>query len=807
MLRNYFKIALRTLWKSKLFSLITILGLALGMAAGWMIFRYVAFELSYDQFHASADDTYRVYQRIYKDGELDIQTPQVAPAVATNFQDNFSTVKNHTRLVVLGPDGVLTYQDQYASEKLIYLADSSFFSVFSFPLLQGNPRTALIEPFSIVISESTAQQLFGQENPLGETITIDAENFDGQSPEFEITGVMADIPKNTHLGLGVLVSYPTLFEFVGHQFDDSWDWNNTYTYLQLTEGTDPLSLEREFSPIVEQFNEKRFAEANIQWEFGLQSLPSIHLHSDLQHEAPVEASVPGNAQYVYLLAALALLILLIAYINFINLTTVKALRRAREVGIRKVAGAQRTQLIGQFFLETLLINLIAVTVAAAIVYLLFPILAEEFELDTDTTINIPVLMVVSGNLWLLALVIGSGFYPALILSGYQPVKVLKGQFTKSSAGSSLRKVLVVGQFALAFVFIALTLVASQQVRFMQQQDLGFNPEQIVVLKAPKAIDYGHGNNYTRFQQASSAASGVLNISGSTTVPGQNIYDYADRITVNGEETSGVFSIQQVATSYFQQYDIKILAGRTFSDILGHQTVINYSALKLLGFNNAQEALGKTLEQNGRQEEIIGVVQDFHHQSLKKAIEPILFQSRSTFNYYTVKVQTNNLSRTLEQLQENYQSLFPGSPFEYFFLDEFFNRQYQSERQFNALFRLFSGLAVVIACLGLLALSSFNLTQRTKEIGIRKVLGASVSNLIVLLSTDYLKLIGIALVIAVPVANYFATEWLNNFAYAIDISVGLLLLPGVIILTLTLLTISSQTLTAARRNPVNSLREE
>ncbi|MEM6845603.1 MAG: ABC transporter permease [Bacteroidota bacterium] len=803
MLKNYFKITLRTLWKSKLFSLITVVGLALGMAAGWMIFRYVTYELSYDRFHQNASDVYRIYQNIYKSGELDVQTARIAPAVATAFRENFSTVDNYTRMVILGPDGVLTHQERYAAEKEIYLVDSAFFSIFSFPLLLGNPQTALLEPFSVVISESTANTLFGKENPLGKTITIDADNFDGMSPEFRVTGVMTDLPQNTHLQMGVLVSYPTLFEFVGHQFDDSWEWNNTYTYLQLATGTDPGLLKDGFPAIVQKFNEKQFAEANINWEYQLQPIPDIHLYSNLQHEA----SINGDAVYVYLLAALALLILLIAYINFVNLTTVKALKRAREVGIRKVAGAQRGQLIRQFFLEILLVNLLALIIAALLVSLTFPLLAEKFGLSANVSMNLPSSAWVVLGIWLVALVLGSGFYPATILSGYQPIKVLKGQFTRSSQGHSLRKVLVVGQFALAFVFISLTLVASRQIQFMQQQDLGFNPEQVVVLKAPKSVDYGYGNNFTRFQQEVSLLPNVLSVSGSKSVPGQGIYQYADQLTLNGQSTSGVFSVQSVDANYFEQYDIEILAGRTLRETNNLQTVINESALNLLGYERPEDALGSTLNQNGRTGEVVGVVRDFHHQSLKKTIEPILFQNRRGFNYYTVEVRTSNLAQTLEQLRDNYQSLFPGSPYEYFFLDEFFNRQYQAEQQFNELFRLFSGLAVVIACLGLLALSSFNLTQRTKEISIRKVLGASVKSLVLLLSTDYLKLIGIALVIAIPVANYFATEWLSNFAYAIKISIGLLLLPGVIILGLTLLTISSQTLTAARRNPVNSLREE
>lgn len=803
MIKNYFKIALRTLWKTKLFSFVTVVGLALSMTAGWMIFRYVAYELSYDRFHESAHNIYRVYQRIFKDGKLDAQTARIAPAVAIAFEE-FSAVENYTRMVVLGPDGVLTYQERYASEKNIYLADSAFFSLFSFPLVQGNPQTALLEPFSVVISVSSAKRLFGQESALGKTVTIDAENFDGQSPEFKVTGVMADMPENTHLQIGVLVSYSTLFEFVGHQFDDSWNWNNTYTYLKLSEGTDPSVLEKRFMPIVKQFNEKRFAEGNVSWQFGMQSLPDIHLHSDLQNEA----SVNGNAQYVYLLAALALLILLVAYINFVNLTTVKALRRAKEVGIRKVAGAQRGHLIGQFFLETLLINLIAVLIAFIISYLLFPIVAEKFNLNTNTAVSIPSMVIIGSLVWLLALVVGSGFYPALILSGYQPIKALTGKFTLSTSGATVRSVLVVGQFAMALVFITLTLVASRQISFMQQQDLGFNPKQVVVLKAPKSIDYGYGysNNYPRFQQTISSLPQVLSVSGGATVPGQEIFWYDDQIKARNKVTNGVFSVLHVAPNYFQQYDIELIAGRAFGVPDRTQWVINESAVKLLGFNEAESSIGQTIERNGEAGEIIGVVRDFHHQSLKKAIEPILFWASHSLNYYTVEVKTDNLSQTLENLQERYNGLFPGSPYEYFFLDEFFNRQYQSEHQFNALFRLFSGLAVIISCLGLLALSSFNLTQRTKEIGIRKVLGASANNLMLLLSAEYLQLIGIAMLIAIPVANYFASEWLRNFDYTIEIDIGLLLLPGVIILVLTLLTISGQTLTAACRNPVSSLRE-
>ena len=345
MLKNYLKIAYRNLQKSKVFSLINILGLAIGMAASFLLFQYVSFQLSYDQFHEHAKDTYRVTMNIYKDGALKTQSASVSPAVASSFQRAFPGIEAFTRLVIMGPDGVLTYKDRYKREPDIFLADSAFFDVFSFKLIHGSPKTALTEPFSVVITQSTARALFNGENPVGESITINAENFDGTSVSFKVTGVVADFPENSHLHPGVLISYPTLFEFVGHRFDDSWQWNETYTYFRLHAHTDPKVLEAKFPQVVHQLNAKLLAEQHLDWQYKLQPITDIHLHSDLQHEA----SVNGNAFYVYFLAFVGILILIIAYVNFINLVTVKALQRASEVGVRKVAGAYRGQLISAVF--------------------------------------------------------------------------------------------------------------------------------------------------------------------------------------------------------------------------------------------------------------------------------------------------------------------------------------------------------------------------------------------------------------------------------------------------------------------------
>lgn len=803
MLRNYAIIACRNLLKNKAFSLINILGLTIGMAASFLILQYVSFEMSYDDFHQHAENTYRVTLDIYKNGEREVQSARVSPAVASSFQHEFPDIETYTRMVILGPDGVLTYQDRYTGEAGIYLADSAFFEVFSYNLIYGNAKTALNEPFCIVITESTAQMLFQGENPVGKDVVINAANFDNTSLPFKVTGVIKDFPKNTHLQPAMLISYPTLFEFVGHQFDESWQWNETYTYVRLNPHADPKALEAKFPKIVHQFNQAQLDEQQMDWQYQLQPITDIHLHSDLQHES----SVNGNAFYVYFLAVAGMMIILIAYVNFVNLVTVKALNRAKEVGIRKVSGAHRSQLIFQFFLESLMVNMVALLLAVAILQISTPFFSRLFDIDlTFITGSQPELWI-GFAFFMLLLILGSGFYPAFILSRYKPAQVLKGSMSQGKSGATLRKSLVTGQFAIALMLIALTLTAGLQIRYMQQQSLGFSPEQIVVIKSPKAYDYGYGDNFSAFQNNIMPLSQVSSVSGSIVVPGQEIYHYNDHILLNGKETSGVFSLNYVDKNYFSHYGIPLLSGRMFTEEGQPKWMINEAAMRLLGFDHPEKALSQTIDRNGQKGEIIGVVKDFHHQSLKEAINPTLFYCSRGFNYYTVKIESAQTAETLDKLKSTYMKLFPGSPYAYFFLDEFFNRQYKAEQQFNTFFRLFSGLAIFITCLGLFGLASYTATLRTKEIGIRKVLGASVNNIVMLLSQDFMKLVLMASVLALPLAYWVIQRWLENYAFHINISWWLLLLPVVLVLLIALLTVSFQTIKAALANPVDSLRNE
>lgn len=802
MIRNYLTIALRNLQNNKMFSAINVAGLTLGIGAALLLFQYAAFELSYDRFHERADDIYRVNLDIYKNNNMEAQSARVSPAVAAAFQSDIPAIESHTRMVILGPDGVLTHNDRFTSESNIVLGDSAFFHVFSFRLLQGNKNTALTEPFCVVIGEHAASTLFGDEDPIGKIVTINAKNFDGTSMPFKVTGVMEDLPTNTHLNLAVLISYPTLYEFVGHQFDNSWSWNETYTYFHLHPKTDPEALEVQFPHIVHRHNPK-LDEQNLDWQYKLQPITSIHLGSDLQHEM----SVNGRATYVYALLVVAILILVIAYVNYINLVTVKAMQRAKEIGIRKVSGALRTQLIGQFIVESLVVNLVALVLAIVI--------ADAVRLQAANVFGVTFLslreMVLQPILcWgllslIFLLVAGSALYPALVLSRAKPIDALRETFSKGQAGNATRKWLVTGQFATAMILIALTLAAATQIRYMREQSLGFNADHMVIIKAPKAFDYGYGTNFTGFQNKVAALASVQDVSAANVVPGQEIYWYDEQVTLNGEGTSGIFSMLAVAPNYFSHFDIDLIAGRLFSNDESDQDkwIINESAARLLGFANAGDALGQKLNDG----EIIGVVKDFHHQSLKTTIPPVMFTAGRNFNYYSVRLHIADVATALAEIQAAYGQLFPGSPYEYFFLDEFFDRQYKSDMSFNNLFGLFSTLGIVVACLGLFGLSSHLAARRTKEIGIRKVMGASIFQMAFLLTRDFMKLILTAAIIAIPLAWYFIHRWLEAYASRVDIVWWLLVAPLVITMLLAVVTVSFQTIRAALVNPVKCLRYE
>lgn len=803
MITNYIKIAWRNLIRGRIYSFISIGGLAIGITACLLIIKYVSFETSYDEFHQNADHLYRVTTDLYKEGELVSRSARVAPAVASSFKAEIPEIENYSRMIILGDDGIVSHNDKAVGESKMYLADTSFFELFSFPVNRGNITTALSEPFTIVLSQQISEALFGDEDPIGETVVVNADNFDGESVEFEVTGVMQEIPANSHIQPNVLISYPTLYEFVGHRFDNSWDWNETYTYFELHTEADPENVEAKFLSIFERQNQQMIEEQNAHRQYNLQPVSEIHLYSDLQYEAGAN----GNAMYIYFLLVVSLLVLTVAYINYINLTTVQSIRRVAEVGVRKVSGAHQGQLVTQFLSESVIMNLLAVSLALVLFELLSPMLSTLFGLPANLEMGINLLYWLALGLLILSLTLGSSLYPAFIISRYQPAEVLKGSYSKSLPGNSLRKVLVTAQFATFVVLIAITVIVYKQVEYMKNQDLGFNSDQVVIVNAPKSINNLEQSAFTQFRDQLSSFADIVSVSGSAVVPGNEIYLYSDQISINQKDIAGVFSLLPVERGFFDQYDIRLLEGEPLRNNGRDEILINEEALQVLGFNEPSEAIGQILMNNGHESEIRGVVKNYHHENLKLAIEPIIFLGTDAPNYYSIEIKSANTESTLFLIKTQFEELFPGSPYQYFFLDDFYNQKYSAEEQFNRLFGFFTTLAMVVAFIGLLGLTSYSAELRKKEIGIRKVLGASISNIVTLLSKDLLKLVILGFVVAAPVAWYAMNRWLEDFAYRIDIGPGIFAIAGGAALLFALLTVSWQSVRAAVANPVESLRSE
>lgn len=802
MLKNYIKIAWRNLAKHKSYSFINISGLAIGITACLLIIKYVSYETSYDDFHAKSNQLFRVTVDLFKEGELTTQSARVAPAVASSFTAEIPEIENFTRMIILGDDGVVSYGDKAVGESNMYLTDNSFFELFSFPLISGNAAASLSEPFTIVLSQQVSEALF-DDNPIGKIVTVNADNFDGQSVQFEVTGVMKEIPANSHIQPNVLISYPTLYQFVGHRFDNSWNWNETYTYFQLHEEAFPEQVEAKFPPIFERQNKQMTDEQNVNWQYNLQAVSDIHLHSDLQYEAGVN----GNATYIYFLLIVSLLVLFVAYINYINLTTVQSFKRMAEVGVRKVSGAHRGQLITQFMAESVIKNFLAVSLALVLYELLSPLLTTQFGLPGDPGMGLNIFYLFALGLLVLVLTIGGSLYPAFIVSRYQPAEVLKGSHSKSLPGCSLRKILVATQFAAFVVLIAITAIVYRQVEYMKNQDPGFTSDQIVIVKAPKSVHNLEQISFTQFRDQISSFADIMSVSGSATVPGEEIYQYSDQININQKQIAGVFSLLPVEPGFFDQYNIELLEGEPLRNNGRDEIIINEEALQVLGFDQPSEVIGQVLMNNGHKSEIKGVVKNYHHENLKLAIEPIIFFGTDAPNYYSIEINSANAGATLSLIQTQFEELFPGSPYQYFFLNDFYNQKYNAEEQFNILFGIFTALATIVAFIGLFGLTSYSAELRTKEIGIRKVLGANIANIVALLSKDFIKLVIIGFVIAIPIAWYAMNQWLANFAYRIEIGPGIFALAGGAALLIALLTVSWQSVKAALMNPVESLKNE
>ncbi|MEO0330767.1 MAG: ABC transporter permease, partial [Bacteroidota bacterium] len=689
-------------------------------------------------------------------------------------------------------------------EEKMFFATASFLPMFSFDLVQGDESSALEKPYTVVLSQQAAQRYFGAEDPIGKRISIDDNN------EYEITGVFRDIPENSHLKFDFLFSYSTFVGWVGEEVLTAWQWDGFYTYLKLKDGTDPKALEAKIPALIEAKAGEDLAEYDAGMDFYLQPLTDIHLTSNYM----MEAEVNGDKDAVYALLIIAIFIILIAWVNYINLSTAKSVDRAKEVGIRKVMGSQRTQLIRQFMAESVLLNVLAVVIAIVLVLVSYRYFSSL--IGQEITFS---LFLTSSFWWFLLgiFVVGaffSGIYPAFVLSAFKPVQVLKGKMSTSKNGVMLRKTLVVLQFAASVFLIAGTLIVYQQIMYMQNQELGVAIDQTLVIEAPSVVDDSvYADRIEVFKSALTRNTSIKAATASTAVPGNkpNWNAGGIRLLSQDDTESNQYRVIGIDYDFLDAFQLEIISGRNFSrDFSTDESTVlfNESAVKLLGFDDVEEALNKEIFFWGDTFNIVGVIKDYHQESLKADFDPLIFRLMpASRSYFSLKVETARLSETIATANQVWDNYFPGNPFNYFFLDDHFNKQYQADLRFGQTFSFFALLAIFVACLGLFGLSSFMAVQKTKEIGIRKVLGSSVSGIVALLSKDFVRLVIIASVVSLPIVYLVMRSWLADYAFRIEIAWWLLLTPVILVLLIALFTISFQTIRAALADPAKSLRYE
>lgn len=796
MIKNYFKIAFRNLWRNRLFSFLNILGLTVGMTACFLIFTYLSFESSYDDFHSKSDRIYRVV--------ADIKTPT---EVINNSGPSWAFVPHvtefpeiETAVRVMGDLMLFTKDNLKFNEPEVLWADADFFNTFDFPLVKGDSKTALSEPLSIVLSETLAKKYFGDEDPIGKTITL-FEN--PQQQPATVTGIMKDFPNNSHIKGSAVVSMTTITKKFNAGLDDQWGNYSPFAYVLLKPGVDAAAFEKKLPDFLEKWDGTHMKQIQMFPTLFLEPLQDVYLRSPRDGYG----SVKGNINNIYIFSIIGLFIILIASINFVNLTTARSTERAKEVGIRKVIGANKGQLKFQFIGESILICTIAFLLTIGLIAILTP----SFNQLAGKIISTGVFNNLNYIFYLLGVALGigllAGMYPAFVLSSFKPVTVLKGRFATGSSGNLLRKGLVVCQFAISTALVIGTIIVYTQMSYMRNQELGFKKDQVLVL------DTNGDSGAKALKQAISGLANVNEVSLSGSVPGAGYPNaYSEIENTKGEFQIANLDLYLIDFDYIPLYKMKIVAGRAFSrDFMADTTqamVLNEAAVKMFGFTSPEQAIGKKFKQWKHEGKIVGVVKDFHFRSLQESIKPLSMRvDEGNMDYLSISLNTSNLQSTLATIEKAYQNTIPNRPNSYYFLDEFFNQQYQTEEKFGKLFLIFSLLAIFISCLGLLGLASYSTMQRTKEIGIRKVLGASVPNLLNLLSLDFLKLVFISFFVAVPLAAYFMHKWLNDYAYKIKMSWWIFALAMLIALLVAFLTISLQALRAATSNPIKSLRTE
>ncbi|SKB78590.1 ABC transporter permease [Dyadobacter psychrophilus] len=808
MLKNYIKIALRVIRKDNMFTLINIVGLATGLAVALLIIQYVRFELSYEKSYPLSDRIVRVTMDYLNGGALDAQDAEMYPPVGARALREMNEIVNFTRAYPLRkPNVTVQLGDKYYLVDNVYAVDSSFFSMFGYPLLRGSRKDIFTKPRQVVLTKSLALTYFNTLDVVGKTLKIPRTK---GSVLLDVVGVVPDSPINTHLKFDMILSYPTMLSDFGEN-EDNWNNNNTYTYLQLDENTTYDA----FAKSLAAFSDKLISEKKIVNERVVaQKISDIHLYSHKTYETEPN----GEARSVYFLLGVAILVLLTAFVNYINLTTSKSLDRAREIGMRKVVGSTRNQIRAQILMETILVNVLAGVVAIGLVAALQSVFVDMAGLPEGFTVFTDKFFWKTVGAFLLLSICISGFYPAFVLSSFDPVTVLKGNFSRSVKGIVLRKSLVVFQFTITIILLVQTFAVYRQVKFLRQQSLGLNIDHTLVVEAP--VTSNAGQDYGAFRQMLLDQSQVKSVSFSGTVPGLGSTQMGTTTGVNLADaitkTYYNYYITEIDTSFFNVMGIKLLAGQNFdaltrpgfADTTDRQLIVNEETIRLWGIPTPAEAIGTRVSLWNRKATIRGVVKNYHYESPKAAHIPIVHMYSPNFkSYASVKFRPGNTEEQLATLKKVYGANFPYSPFSYFFLDSEYDKQYKSDDRFQHVFSALTTFAILISCLGLFGLATFTVSKRTKEIGIRKVIGASTTNLMLLLSKDFIRTVLIAILIGLPITYFLVKNWLAHYAVRIELSWWLFSAPALFVLLLVVISISSKTITTALMNPVKSLRSE
>lgn len=800
MFANYLKLTVRNLKSNKGYFIINLLGLITGIISFILIVFWIQAERSYDKFYRNADNIYRVDYLLYEEGVLEQHSASGSGAIGKEIKNAFPEVENYTRFT--RTENLVRYGDKTFKEKNILYAQSSFFDLFTFPLLSGNADTSLLAINHAVITEETARKYFGNEDPIGKMITIDGAS------DFEVSGVCKSVPQNSHFKFDILLSYENLIK-TSRSWDNSWVNERVYSYILLNPGADPKALEAKLPQLPEKFIGRFMKEAFFLLEYRLVKLTDIHLHSSISNELEVN----GSIRSVVALGIVAVLVLLIAFINYINLATSRAIERAHEVGVRKISGAFQRDLVFQFLTESALLNFLALLISLAGVILLLPFFSQTMRsplhVNYASVFSLFLVLLASGTLL-------TGILPALYISHFNPSLVLKGENPSGSVWlTRLKNSLVIFQFTISVVLITGTIVIFSQIAFMRGHDLGFDMEGVIVLDGPRILKdktfESYMTNMQSFKNEILALPSVKYISASSSVPGTEIkLSRVYGIPVEGRNTEKRIDVYYVDDQFFKTYGLNVLAGENFSKTFQEDSrniIINESALGYYGFTDAASTVGKLLRSGKQDVTIKAVIKDFNQRSLKELPAPMAFFNQPANVFYTIKADISGTDQLIRRLDAIWSSYYPDNPLYYFFLEDYYNEQYDSDRRFSGLFLVCSILAIFIACLGLLGLSSYSITRRTKEIGIRRINGAGVGQVLFLLNMDFVKWVIIAIVIALPVEIFVMNRWLQNYAYRISLSWWIFITSGVIAVFIALVTVSWLSWRAAKQNPSDALRYE